>query len=169
MSFLLPEAGLLFWMLIAFGVVFFILYKYGFPVITSMIDERKKFIDDALHNAKLANEKLSGIEEQSRLILEKANAEQVRILREAVATRDNIIKEAQEKAEVESAKILVSAREQIKQEKEDALREIRTHVAELSIAIAEKVIKKELANDNEHSTFMDSLLDEAFETQKEKK
>ena len=52
MSFLLPEAGLLFWMLIAFGVVFFILYKYGFPVITSMIDERKKFIDEALDNAR---------------------------------------------------------------------------------------------------------------------
>ena len=140
MSFLLPEAGLLFWMLIAFGVVFFILYKYGFPVITSMIDERKKFIDDALDNAKLANEKLAGIEEQSRQILEKANAEQVKILREAVVARDNIIKEAQAKAETESAKIVATAREQIRLEKEDALREIRAQVAELSIAIAEKVI-----------------------------
>ena len=109
MSFLLPEAGLLFWMLIAFGVVFFILYKYGFPVITSMIDERKKFIDEALDNAKIANEKLAGIEEQSRLILEKANAEQVRILREAVVARDSIVKEAQEKAELESAKIIFTS------------------------------------------------------------
>ena len=168
MSFLLPEAGLLFWMLIAFGVVFFILYKYGFPVITSMIDERKKFIDDALHNAKLANEKLAGIEEQSRQILEKANAEQVKILREAVVARDNIIKEAQAKAETESAKIVATAREQIRQEKEDALREIRAQVAELSIAIAEKVIGKELDGDKENNAFMDTLLDEAFDTQKDK-
>ena len=169
MSFLLPEAGLLFWMLVAFGVVFFILYKYGFPVITSMIDERKKYIDEALENAKNANEKLAGIEEQSRQILEKANAEQVNILREAVVARDNLIKEAQAKAEMESAKILSMAREQIKQEKEDALREIRAQVAELSISIAEKVIRKELANDKEHEAFMNSLLDEAFEAPKDKK
>ena len=168
MSFLLPEAGLLFWMLVAFGVVFFILYKYGFPVITSMIDERKKYIDEALENAKNANEKLAGMEEQSRQILEKANAEQVNILREAVVARDNLIKEAQAKAEMESAKILSMAREQIKQEKEDALREIRAQVAELSISIAEKVIRKELANDKEHEAFMNSLLDEAFDSQKEK-
>ena len=168
MSFLLPEAGLLFWMLVAFGVVFFILYKYGFPVITSMVDERKKYIDEALENAKLANEKLAGIEEQSRQMLEKANAEQVNILREATVVRDNLIKEAQAKAEMESAKILTMAREQIKQEKEEALREIRAQVAELSISIAEKVIRKELANDKEHEAFMNSLLDEAFDSQKEK-
>ena len=169
MSFLLPEAGLLFWMLIAFGGVFFILYKYGFPGITSMIDERKKFIDEALDNAKIANEKLAGIEEQSRLILEKANAEQVRILREAVVARDSIVKEAQEKAELESAKIISAAKEQIKQEKEDALREIRAQVAELSIAIAEKVIRKELADDKAHDCFMDSLLDEAFDNKNDNK
>ena len=168
MSFLLPEAGLLFWMLIAFGVVFFILYKFGFPVITSMIDERKKFIDDALENAKIANEKLACIEEQSRLILEKANAEQVKILREAVAVRDNLIKEAQEKADVESSRIIADARELIRQEKEEALRDIRAQVAELSIAIAEKVIRKELTEENGHDSFMDSLLDEAFDTHKKK-
>lgn len=169
MSLLLPEAGLLFWMLIAFGVVFFILYKYGFPVITSMIDERKKFIDEALDNAKLANAKLAGIEEQSRLILEKANDEQVKILREAVVARDKIIKEAQEKAEQEGTKMLAVAREQIRQEKEDALREIRAQVAELSIAIAEKVVRKELSDDTAHEAYMDSLLDEAFVNTKDKR
>ena len=168
MSFLLPEAGLLFWMLIAFGVVFFILYKFGFPVITSMIDERKKFIDDALLNAKEANEKLAGIEKQSRLILEKANAEQVKILREAVAVRENIIKEAQEKAEMESGKIIASAREQINLEKEEALRDIRAQVAELSILIAEKIIRKELTDDKARDKYMDTLIDEAFSTEKGK-
>lgn len=168
MSFLLPEAGLLFWMLVAFGVVFFILYKYGFPVIISMIDERKKFIDDAVDNARIANERLAGIEQQSRQILENANAEQVKILREAVVTRDNIVKEAQVKAEEVSARIIATAREQIKQEKEDALREIRAQVAELSISIAEKVIGKELADENKNNAFMDALLGEAFDTQKER-
>ena len=58
MSFLVPDAGLLFWMLIAFSVVFFILYKYGFPVITSMIDERKKFIDEARYCRAFVNDKV---------------------------------------------------------------------------------------------------------------
>ena len=160
MSLLLPEAGLLFWMLLAFGVVFFVLYKYGFPVITSMIDERKKFIDEALDNAKLANARLAGIEEQGRQILEKANDEQVKILREAVAARDKIIKEAQEKAESEGARMLAEAKEQIRQEKEDALREIRAQVAELSIAIAEKVIRKNLDTDKEQMEMIDRMLDE---------
>ena len=166
MSFLLPETGLLFWMLISFGIVFFILRKYGFPVITSMIDERKKFIDDALLNAKAANEKLASVEEQSRKILENANTEQVRILREAVAVRENIIKEAQEKAEVESGRIIAVAREQINQEKEEALRNIRAQVAELSISIAEKVIRKELADNKERDNYMNTLIDEAFSTDK---
>lgn len=166
MSFLLPETGLLFWMLISFGIVFFILRKYGFPVITSMIDERKKFIDDALLNAKAANEKLASVEEQSRKILENANAEQVRILREAVVVRENIIKEAQEKAEVESGRIIAVAREQINQEKEEALRNIRAQVAELSISIAEKVIRKELADNKERDNYMNTLIDEAFSTDK---
>ena len=80
MSFLVPEAGLLFWMLVAFGVVFFVLYKYAFPAITSMIDERKKFIDDALANAKEANEKLGTIQQQGDELLRKAQDEQSRIL-----------------------------------------------------------------------------------------
>jgi F-type H+-transporting ATPase subunit b len=134
-----------------------------------MIDERKKFIDEALDNAKLANARLAGIEEQGRQILEKANDEQVKILREAVAARDKIIKEAQEKAESEGARMLAEAREQIRQEKEDALREIRAQVAELSIAIAEKVIRKELSDDKAHDAYMDSLLDEAFVDIKDRK
>ena len=70
MSLLLPDTGLLFWMLLAFGVVFFVLYKYGFPIITSMIDARKQYIDDALKGAKEANEKIANIEQQCNGLLE---------------------------------------------------------------------------------------------------
>ena len=80
----MPDAGLLFWMLLAFGIVFFILYKYGFPVITGMIDERKRFIDEYLRSAKEANEKLANIKQESEAILKAAYDEQTRILREAL-------------------------------------------------------------------------------------
>ena len=169
MSLLLPEAGLVFWMLIAFGIVFFILRRYGFPAIVSMVDERKKFIDDALRDAKEANEKLAGIEQQSRAIMQQAQEEQTRILREAIATREQLMKEAREAAEKEGEKILAETRRVIQQEKEDALNDIRTQVAELSISIAEKIIRKELSDTDNQKVFIDKLLDEAKVTKDKKK
>ena len=163
MSFLLPETGLLFWMLLAFGVVFFILYKYAFPAILSSIDERKKFIDDALKNAQEANEKLARIEQQGNALIKAAQEEQARILKEAVSTRDRLLKEAHEKALDESEKIMAETRRLVQQEKDNAIREMRTQVAELSLSIAEKVLRKELSGDERQEAFTREMLDEAFE------
>ena len=162
MSFLLPEAGLLFWMLLSFGIVFFVLYKYGFPVITSMIDARKRFIDAALINAKEANRRLKEIEEESRMILDKANEEQLRIIREAVKAKEEIINEAKKTAGAEAARMLNEAREVIRNEKEEALCELRGQVAELSIAIAEKVLRGNLSEEKAGKEYIDRLLDEAL-------
>lgn len=162
MSLLLPEAGLVFWMLIAFGIVFLILRKYGFPAITSMIDERRKFIDDALRSAKETNEKLAAIEEQGKAILDNAREEQTRILREAAATREQLIKEAHARAEIETGKMLAETRRIIEQEKKEALDDIRAQVAELSLGIAEKIVRKELAGDESQREYAGKLLDEAI-------
>lgn len=162
MSLLLPEAGLVFWMLIAFGIVYFILHRYGFPAITSMVDERKRFIDDALKNAKEANERLANIEQQSQNILRKAQEEQIRILREAAATRDQLIKEAREKAEDEGEKMLAETRRLIQLEKEEVLNDIRAQVAELSLSIAEKIIRKELSSTESQKAYIGKLVDEAM-------
>ena len=94
MSLLTPDSGLLFWMVIVFGIVFVILAKYGFPVITRMVDERKQYIDKSLLAAREANEQLANIKADSEMILAKAHEEQARILNEAVATRERILKEA---------------------------------------------------------------------------
>jgi F-type H+-transporting ATPase subunit b len=169
MSLLLPEAGLVFWMLIAFGIVFFVLRKYGFPAIISMIDERKKFIDEALLNAKEANKRLADIEEQSKVMLNNAKEEQARILKEAAATREQLIKEARTKAESEGEKMIAESRRIIEQEKEDALAAIRTQVAELSLAIAEKIIRSELSKDEAQQTYMSNLVDEVIAENKGKK
>ena len=101
MSLLTPDSGLLFWMVIIFGIVFVILAKYGFPVITRMVDERKQYIDKSLLAAREANEQLANIKADSEMILAKAHEEQARILNEAVATRERILKEAKTQAQVE--------------------------------------------------------------------
>ena len=105
-SFLTPDFGLLFWMLIAFLVVFFILAKFGFPAIINMVEERKKYIDESLQSAREANEKLANIKAESEVILKEAQLRQSQILKDATATREKIIREAKEKASTEASRIV---------------------------------------------------------------
>ena len=160
MSLLLPDAGLLFWMLLAFSVVFFVLYKYGFPIITSMIDARKQYIDDALKGAKEANEKIADIERQCNSLLEEARQRQVEILREATAAREQIIKEAHEKAEAESVKIVTAAKQEIERQREDALNAVREEAAKVAVAVAEKILRRELAGEQRQKEYIERLVDE---------
>ena len=80
MSLITPDFGLLFWMTIVFLVVLFILWKYGFPVITNMVKERKAFIDESLRKAQEANEKLANIQAESESILQQTREQQAKIL-----------------------------------------------------------------------------------------
>ena len=159
-SILSPDLGLLFWMLLAFLIVFFLLKKFGFSVIVNMVEERKNFIDDSLKNAREANEKLANIKSESEALLKEAREQQATILKEAMATRDNIIKDARDKAQVEGLKILDDAKAQISAEKENALRDIRSTVADLSVQIAEKVMRRQLEKDAEQEKFIERMLDE---------
>lgn len=159
-SLLTPDPGLLFWMLLAFVIVFIILAKFGFPVITKMVEDRKNYIDESLKKAREANEKLANIQSESELIMRQAREKQAEILKEAMATRDNIIKEAHDKADIESKKIIESAKEQIKVEKDLAIRDIRSQIINLSTQVSEKVLRRELDDNNKQLSYIDSLLDE---------
>ena len=159
-SLLTPDPGLLFWMLLAFVIVFIILAKFGFPVITKMVEDRKNYIDESLKKAREANEKLANIQSESELIMRQAREKQAEILKEAMATRDNIIKEARDKADIESKKIIESAKEQIKVEKDLAIRDIRSQIINLSTQVSEKVLRRELDDNNKQLSYIDSLLDE---------
>ena len=160
MSLLLPDAGLLFWMLLAFGVVFVVLYKYGFPIITSMVEARKKYIDDALKGAKEANAKIANIENECNALIEEARKKQVEILREAAAARDLIMKEAREKADAETEKIITNAKREIEQQKEEALNALRGEAAKIALSVAEKVLRKELSDKSSQQAYIDKLVDE---------
>lgn len=159
-SILTPDVGLLVWMLLAFLVVFLILAKFGFPVITKMVEDRKNFIEESLRNAHEANQKLANIQSEGEAILKDAREQQAAILKDAMATRDNIIKEARNKAQLEGAKLVEEAKAQILVEKENALRDIRSIVAELSVEIAEKVMRNKLKGAGEHEQLIERMLDE---------
>jgi len=160
MSLLTPEIGLLFWMIIAFGVVFFVLAKFGFPIITQMVDNRKKYIDESLEAARQANEKLAKIQEESSAMLKQTQEQQSKILAEAMEMRKQIVEKAQTEATTAGQKILEEAKQQIQIEKEDAIRDIRRQVGELSVLVAEKVLRQSLSADKDQMAMIDRMLDE---------
>lgn len=160
MDLLIPSSGLLFWMSLTFLVVLCVLWKWGFPVIVNMVAERKAFIDDSLQKAREANERLANIQKEGESILQEAREKQALILKEAAATRDSIVEKAQQKAREESVKMLEEARNEIENEKQAAISEIRNQVAKLSILIAEKVVRKNLSDDKAQMELIDRMLDD---------
>lgn len=160
MDLLSPNPGLLFWMVVAFGIVFIILALYGFPTITKMVEDRRAYISQSLEVAQKANAQLKNLKEESDALIVSANKEQGRILKEAMEERDKIIREARKQAEKAAQKELDAAKQQIQIEKEEAIRDIRKQVAMLSVDIAEKIIRKNLTNEHEQMEMIDRMLDE---------
>ena len=160
MDLLIPSTGLLFWMSITFLVVFFLLWKFGFPVITGMVKERQAFIDESLKKAHEANERLANIQKEGESILQEAREKQAQILKEAAETRDAIVEQAQDKARSEGARLLEEAKAAIEQEKKAAIADIRQQVAALSVEIAEKVLRQNLKDDKSQMDLIDRMLDD---------
>lgn len=160
MSLLTPDAGLLFWMLLSFGIVFVVLSKYGFPVIVKAVEKRKEYIDQSLESAREASRQLAGIKNEGEKILAQAREKQSEILKEAMAEKEQIIGEAREKASLEARKQMEEATMRIAEEKDKAIREIRTEIADLSVAIAEKVMKEKISRTDEQEKIINGLLDE---------
>ena len=148
MSLLLPDSGLLFWMFVAFGVVFVILAKYGFPIIIKMVEGRKTYIDQSLEVAREANAQLAHLKEEGEALVAAANKEQGRILKEAMEERDKIVHEARKQAEIAA--------------QDEAIRDIRRQVAVLSVDIAEKVLRKNLQDKESQMGMIDRMLDEVL-------
>ncbi|MBE6264720.1 MAG: F0F1 ATP synthase subunit B [Prevotella sp.] len=160
MDLLMPESGLLFWMTIVFLIVFLILWKWGFPSIVKMVNERKAFIDESIKKAHEANERLANIQKESESMLQEAREKQATILKEAAETRDAIVEKAQNKAREEGARIVNEAKAQIETEKQNAIRDIRSQVVELSVQIAEKILRENLSTDAKQMDLVNRLLDE---------
>ena len=160
MNLVTPDSGLLFWMVVIFGLVFFLLWKFGFPVITSMVEKRNATIEKSLKDAHQIEAQMAGMLAEHAQMLEDARKEQAQILREATDTRNKILASAKDEAREEAGKILAEARTEIAAEKEAALRDVRKEVAVLSVSIAEKILRKELAMDQEQREYIDRMVEE---------
>lgn len=161
MGLLLPETGLLFWMLLSFIVVFAVLAKFGFPVITRMVEERREYVEQSLQAAKEASDQLAQVKSQSEALLQSAREQQMKILNEASATRDQIVAEAKAQAQAETQRQIEDAKRQIRLEQDAAIRAARSEIALLAVDIAQKVIREKLDNTPAQMSMIDRLLDEA--------
>jgi F-type H+-transporting ATPase subunit b len=163
MNLVTPDFGLLFWMVVIFGIVFFLLAKFGFPVITDMVDERSAKIAQSLKDADEIQARMEQWKSEHAKMLEDVRKEQSAILREATETRARIISEAKEAAKAEADKMIADAKVQIAAEKESALRDVRKEVALLGVQVAEKVLRHELQDDGSQHALLDQLVKEASE------
>ena len=141
MNLLLPDSGLLFWMTVIFAIVFFVLAKFGFPMITGMVEKRRMRIDDAIEAARKAEEAIAHLNQEQERIIAETRAEQAQIMKDAATERERMIGSAKEQARVEAQKIMDEAKARIAEEKESALRDMRREVAIMSLAIAVQVIR----------------------------
>ena len=164
MSLITPDFGLLFWMVLIFGIVFFLLAKFGFPVITGMVDKRQERIEKSIAAAAEAEEKLASLSQEHARMVEQTRLEQGRILQEAAEARDRIVAQAKQQASDEASKILEKAKLEIAAERESALKDIRKQVALLSVNVAEKIVRKDISTEAGQIDLIERLVDEASRT-----
>jgi len=165
MSLITPDFGLLFWMVVIFGAVFFLLAKFGFPVISKAVQQRSDHIADSLKAAQEAQASLENLSREQARLIEQTRLEQSRILKEASEARESIIAKAKEEASAEAAKLIEHAKVEIAAERESAIRDIRRQVAMISVEVAEKIVRKDLDGAEAQLSLLDRLVDEASQAQ----
>lgn len=153
------SAGLFMWQTLLFVILIFILKKFAWKPILSAVEEREEGIKNALESAEKAKADMQALNADNERILAEAKGERDSLLKEAREMKDKIINEAKEQANTEADKILLSAKEQINNEKMKAITELKNQVADMSIDIAEKILKSELSDNNKQKELVAKALE----------
>lgn len=153
--------GTVIWTTIAFLVVVFLLAKFAWKPILNSIREREESIEKALDDAEKAKEMMRELKENNEKLLQEARLERDELMKSARDTKDKMIAEAKDKAKEEGEKMITNAKESIRAEKASAMNELKNHVAELSLEIAEKIIREKLANEGKQKEIIETTLKEA--------
>jgi F-type H+-transporting ATPase subunit b len=158
MDLVIPDFGLLFWMVVSFSILLLILRKFAWKPLLKMIQDREDEIAKSLDSANAAKAQMEQLTAQNEAIMKEARAEREAMLREAKETKDKIVAEAQTAAKAEADKMILAARQEIEAEREAAKSEIYSKVAELSVNIAEKILRRELSSKNKQDEYVEELV-----------
>ena len=157
MDLLTPELGLFFWTLIAFLIVFFILAKFAWKPILSILGDREKGIADAIASAEKMKGEMSQMKSENEKLMAQAHEERTAMLKEAKDIKDRIINEAKEIAKTEANKIIMEAQAQINQQKNAAMTEVKNEIGTLALEVAEKILRKQLNSNEGQEAYMNML------------
>lgn len=158
LNLLAAPVGLIFWTSLAFIIVLVLLKKLAWKPILKTLNERNEFIDKSLKSAEEAKAQMSQLKSDNEKLLAEARVEREKMLKEARETKESIIAEAKKTASAEGDRLVASARQEIEKEKAKAMSDIKSQVAALSIEIAEKVLRSELANKDKQAEIVEEHL-----------
>lgn len=155
-----PDFGLVFWMFVAFILLFLVLAKWGWPVIIKSMDKRASAIDQGVEDARQAKEQLDNAREEARKYVVEAQARQAEMLREAAKMKTDIIEQARNEAADAARKEMEAAKASIEQARKEAELQFRNEVGKFSIDIAEKMMRERMDSDKAQTELVNRLLDE---------
>ncbi len=158
MDLVTPGIGLIFWTGLIFAVLLFVLTKFAWKPINNMISKRSQSIEDALNQAEIAREEMKQLQADNEKIFAEARIERDKMMQEAREIKDQIVGKAKDEARTEVDKIKKAASQEIKAQKIAAMEDIRNQVLDLSVLVAEKVIRKELETSPAQEQLIDDLL-----------
>ena len=155
-----PDFGLVFWMFVAFGVLFLVLWRFAWPIILKTVDSRADLIDKGVEYAQEAKEQLDNARQQADSFLNEARRQQADMLREADRMKTQIIEQARKEAQTAAAKEMENARIQIQQQQKEAQQQFRNQVSNFAFDIAGKIIGQQMSADKAQEQFVDRMLDQ---------
>ena len=163
MELITPDIGLLFWMTVTFGIVFFVIAKFAFPIINGMLKKREEKINDALELAERTHKEMEQLQADNEALLKQAYEERANIINETKQICNSLIEDAKVKANEEKDRIIESAKASIEHEKMAATTEVKNQIADISLKVAEKILAKSLDSDKEQLDYINRLLEEIEE------
>lgn len=155
-----PDFGLIFWMFIAFLLLFLALGKWAWPVIIKSMEQRADLIDKGVEYAQNAKEQLDGARKEAERYVAEAQKQQAEILREAARIKTQIIDDARNEAAAEAKKVMDAAKVAIEQSRKEAELQFKNEVTKFSIEIAEKMVRQKMSSDKAQVALVNKLLDE---------
>ncbi len=158
MDLLTPNLGLLFWQIVAFGGLFFLLRAFAWKPILTSLQEREDNIQSALDLAEKTRAEMAKLNADNQKLLADARAEREAMLRVAKETADRVIAEAQQRAQAEGDRIMAQSRETMQTERQAMMAQAKKEVVALALDVAEKVLHRELADKSAQEQLVQELV-----------
>lgn len=155
-----PDFGLFFWSCVIFLTFWFVIGKFAFKPIANALKKRETDIQAALDEAKKSREEMANLKSENEAMLQQAREERAKILNEAKAVKDMIVKEAKIEAREEAMRILSNATLEIENQKKIAIQEVKSHTGILALRVAERLLRHELEDTEAQKKLIRSMVDE---------